>query len=340
MKYFFINLILNIFFVLPDWFLERFFPKKGAFIRNKHLDRQSRIFLKLIGIFGYKPNVDNFNNEERINSNKARMSLNLNKKPPNKFSFKDVILAGGSDIIVREYIPDSLASDKVMLYFHGGGYALGSIETHHNFVASMSVMLGIKIYSLEYSLSPENKYPRALEDSKQAYRYILDKGVSSNKVLLCGDSAGAHLAASLNFDLTESDLPMPSAQILIYPMISPTLQFESMELYKDNFLLTKSSMEWFWNQLRSNNNDDLDPRFDLLKQRGFDCNETPTLMITAGFDPLCDEGNDYAKLLEKNGNNISRLHFSDLFHGFVNLTNIRKAEQGTLEIISRIKAYL
>ena len=57
MKYFFINLILNIFFVLPDWFLERFFPKKGAFIRNKHLDRQSRIFLKLIGIFGYKPNV-------------------------------------------------------------------------------------------------------------------------------------------------------------------------------------------------------------------------------------------------------------------------------------------
>ena len=95
MKYFFINLILNIFFVLPDWFLERFFPKKGAFIRNKHLDRQSRIFLKLIGIFGYKPNVDNFNNEERIKSNKARMSLNLNKKPLNKFSFKDVILAGG-----------------------------------------------------------------------------------------------------------------------------------------------------------------------------------------------------------------------------------------------------
>ena len=246
----------------------------------------------------------------------------------------------GVDIIVREYIPDSLASDKVMLYFHGGGYALGSIETHHNFVASMSVMLGIKIYSLEYSLSPENKFPRALEDSKQAYRYILDKGVSSNKVLLCGDSAGAHLAASLNFDLTESDLPMPSAQILIYPMISPTLKFESMELYKDNFLLTKSSMEWFWNQLRSNNNDDLDPRFDLLKQRGFDCNKTPTLIITAGFDPLCDEGNDYAKLLEKNGNNISRLHFSNLFHGFVNLTNIRKAEQGTLEIISRIKAYL
>jgi acetyl esterase len=63
-------------------------------------------------------------------------------------------------------------------------------------------------------------------------------------------------------------------------------------------------------------------------------------MITAGFDPLCDEGNEYAKLLEKNGNNISRLHFYNLFHGFVNLTNIRKAEQGTLEIISRIKAYL
>ena len=108
---------------------------------------------------------------------------------------------------------------------------------------------------------------------------------------------------------------MPGAQILIYPMISPTLNFESMELYKENFLLTKSSMEWFWDQLRSNDANDVDPRFDLLKQDGLACYQTPTLLVTAGFDPLCDEGIEYANFLETNGNNISKLHFPDLFHG-------------------------
>ena len=340
MKDFFINLILNVFFMLPDWFLETFFSKKSTFIRNKYLDHQSTIFLKLMEIFGYKLDVDNFNNAERINSNNARMSLNLNKKPPKKFEYKDLIVAKEEGTIVREYTPKLIQSDKQMLYFHGGGYALGSIETHHNFVGLLSVMLGIKIYSLEYSLSPENKFPKALEDAKIAYKYMLDKGIQSNQILLCGDSAGAHLAASLNFDLTTSKLPMPGAQILIYPMISPTLNFESMELYKENFLLTKSSMEWFWDQLRSNVANDVDPRFDLLKQDSLACYQTPTLLVTAGFDPLCDEGIEYANFLETNGNNISKLHFPDLFHGFVNLTNLRKAEKSTLQIIDSIKVYL
>ena len=340
MKYFFINLILNLFFMMPDRLLGIFFPKKSAFIRNRYLDHQSTIFLKLIEIFGYKPDVDNFDDRERINSNNARMSLNINKKPPKNFSFKDVVIDQKKGTIARKYTPDSIHSDKVMLYFHGGGYVLGSIETHHNFVALLSVMLGIKIYSLEYSLSPENKYPRALEDAKEAYKYILDEGIQSNQILLCGDSAGAHLAASLNFDLTASDMPMPGAQILIYPMISPTLNFESMELYKENFLLTKGSMEWFWDQLRSNDTDDDDPRFDLLKQDGLTCYKTPTLLITAGFDPLCDEGNDYANFLKSNGNNVSKLHFPDLFHGFVNLTNIRKAEKSTNQIIESVREYL
>ena len=338
MKYFFINLILGLFFSLPNWFLRLFFWKKSKFIRDNYLDQQTRIFLKLLDIFGYKLDTDNFSSIERIRSNNARMSLNINKKPSEKISFNKIFINKDKSVFMREYKPLNTQSDQALLFFHGGGYALGSVETHHNFVASMSLFLGIKVYSLEYGLSPENKFPNALEDARKAYLVILQE-FENKKILLCGDSAGAHLAASLSYDLEQSNIPAPLAQVLIYPMVCPSLNFESMELFKEDFLLTKSSMEWFWDQLRSNEYDNENPRFDLLKQEEI-ISVPRTLIITAGFDPLYDEGSAYANLLEKNGGKVMRLHFEDLIHGFVNLTNLRRANSATVEIFENIKKYL
>lgn len=340
MKYFFINLLLNSFFLVPDSLLKKIYPKKSAFIRSNYLDHQSFIFLKLIDIFGYKPDTTNFDNRERLNTDFARMSLNLNRKPPNNFSYNDLGISEEGDIYLREYVPSNLKTDKAMLYFHGGGYVLGSVETHHNFVALMSIALGMKIYSLEYRLSPENKFPNALADANKAYKWLLNNDMQGSKIILCGDSAGAHLAASLSYDLASKESQMPHAQILIYPMICPSLRHESMELYKENFLLTKASMEWFWEQLRSQADDDINPRFNLLKQDRPNLMGTSTLSITAGFDPLCDEGNKYADLLTESGNEVRKLHFPDLFHGFVNLTNLRTAEKGALTIFDKIRSYL
>ena len=338
MKYFFINLILGLFFSLPNWFLRLFFWKKSKFIRDNYLDQQTRIFLKLLDIFGYKLDTDNFSSIERIRSNNARMSLNINKKPSEKISFNKIFINKDKSVFMREYNPLNTQSDQALLFFHGGGYALGSVETHHNFVASMSLFLGIKVYSLEYGLSPENKFPNALEDARKAYLVILQE-FKIKKILLCGDSAGAHLAASLSYDLDQSNIPAPLAQVLIYPMVCPSLNFESMELFKEDFLLTKSSMEWFWDQLRSNEYDNENPRFDLLKQEEI-ISVPRTLIITAGFDPLFDEGSAYANLLEKNGGKVMRLHFEDLIHGFVNLTNLRKANSATTKIFETIKKHL
>ena len=112
-----------------------------------------------------------------------------------------------------------------------------------------------------------------------------------------------------------------------------------MELFKEDFLLTKSSMKWFWDQLRSNEYDNENPRFDLLKQEEM-ISVPRTLIVTAGFDPLYDEGSAYANLLEKNGGKVMRLHFEDLIHGFVNLTNLRKANSATTKIFETIKKHL
>ena len=224
MKYFFINLALALFFLLPDWFLKIFPRKKTSLIRNNYLDYQTEIFLKLMDIFGYKLDTNNFNNIERIRSNNARLSLNINKKPSKKLSLKDIYLNDDKTIFMRKYEPNKINTDKALLFFHGGGYVLGSIETHHNFVASMSIYLGMKIYSLEYSLSPENKFPIALGDAKKAYHRVMQK-YDNKEILLCGDSAGAHLAAGLNYALFELNMPSPFAQILIYPMVCPSLNF-------------------------------------------------------------------------------------------------------------------
>ena len=339
MKYFFINLALALFFLLPDWFLKIFPRKKTSLIRNNYLDYQTEIFLKLMDIFGYKLDTNNFNNIERIRSNNARMSLNINKKPSKNLSLKDIYLNDDKTIFMRKYEPNKINTDKALLFFHGGGYVLGSIETHHNFVASMSIYLGMKIYSLEYSLSPENKFPIALGDAKKAYHRIMQEH-DNKEILLCGDSAGAHLVAALSYDLSESNIPSPFAQILIYPMVCPSLNYESMELYKENFLLTKSSMQWFWEQLRFSKADDNNPRFNLLKQDEIKKLQIKTLVVTAGFDPLHDEGVAYADLLENNGNEVKRLHFEELIHGFVNLTNIRKADASTIKIFETMKEYL
>ena len=338
MKYFLINIVLRIFFSLPDWFINAFF-KKSAPIKGNYLDQQTNIFLKLMDVFGYKLDTENFSSPERIRSNNARMNLKINKVPSQNFSCKEIYLNEGKTIFMRKYEPDNINTDKSLLYFHGGGYALGSIETHHNFVASMSIYLGMRIYSLEYSLSPENKFPNALEDAKKAYLKIMQE-YNNRKILLCGDSAGAHLAAGLSYDLYELNIPSPFAQILIYPMVCPSLKFQSMELYKENFLLTKSSMQWFWNQLRFSEIDNENPKFNLLKQAKTRGLSTKTLIITAGFDPLHDEGIAYADLLEQNGHTVERLHFEELIHGFINLTNIRKADAATVKIFETIKGYI
>ena len=155
--------------------------------------------------------------------------------------------------------------------------------------------------------------------------------------MLCGDSAGGHLAASLTNHLDGMEKELPYSQILIYPMACPSLEFESMELFKENYLLTKASMDWFWKQLRANQENNQDPRFNLLKQRNKTNFQIKTSVITAGFDPLCDEGKDYAKHLKSQGNEVSQVHYPNLFHGFVTFTKLRAPKNAALGIIEEIK---
>ena len=314
--------LLNIFFNIPD-FIFKFFGMFNSIVYRGHaLDDQTKFFLKLIPIKNLKDEDESKIKSIRQAYENRSSFINTAANPIQDVSYSDIELM--DELILRKYSPRKKHTKKSILYFHGGGYAFGSINTHHNIVQYYSSYLGADIYSLNYSLSPENKYPKALNEAVTAYSWMLDN--VSNEISVCGDSAGGHLAASLTNKLIKESLILPCSQLLIYPMISPKCNFNSYEDLSSGFFLTASNMRWIWKKFVDNNISFEDPSCDLLKANSISTEFPETLIITAGFDVLCDEAEKYAYLLHEKSINIRQLHYPSLIHGFASMSRLRKAK--------------
>ena len=344
MKHFFINFLLSIFFILPNWILKALTMKKEVSYKNEVFDYQSMTYISLISWymtkFGQVLDMADFSDDMRKKMSDIRMKINNNKSPKQVINKKDHIIEKKSELVLRQYSIDSEMTDKAVLFFHGGGYAISNIDVYNPVVSLMCQELNSNIFSLEYSLSPENKFPKALEEANIAFDWLKSKGFKKENIIICGDSAGAHLAASLLHDLNSKNKELPFLQVLIYPMISPSLDFPSMERLRENFLLTKEQMKWFWHYFRADESNNLDPRFDLLKIDNNDKFNTKTVIITAGFDPLCDEAEAYAAKLNDIGNDVKQIHYPSLFHGFINITRLKTAKLATMDIFREIRTNL
>ena len=194
------------------------------------------------------------------------------------------------------------------------------------------------IFSLEYRLSPENKFPAALEDANHALEWIAsnnDCAISS--VSLCGDSAGAHLAASLSTYRAIKGLEAPHSQCLIYPMTDPSCSSQSHDDFATGYFLTHEVMQWFWKQLNESQANLSDPCFNLLQEHFYPLPKT--LIITAGFDPLSDEGEEYARKIFESGNIVDHIHYPHLIHGFVTMTALKASKEASLDLINTYKTY-
>ena len=341
MKHFFINFFLSIFFILPNWALKVLTLRKEIIYKNEVFDYQSMTYISLISWvitkFGLALDMADFSNDMREKMSDFRMKINNNELSQKIIDKQDHIIDQENKLVLRQYSTDIQMTDKAVLFFHGGGYAISNIDVYNPVVSLMCEELNSNIFSLEYSLSPENKFPKALEEANIAFEWLRSYGYSKEQIIICGDSAGAHLAASLLHDLKIRDKELPFLQVLIYPMVSPSLDFPSMERLGENFLLTKEHMKWFWHYLRAKEINNLDSRFDLLKIDNNNKFDTKTVIITAGFDPLCDEAEAYAAKLNDMGNNVKQIHYPSLFHGFINITRLKTAKLATMDILKEIK---
>ena len=191
------NLLINLFFLIPVWLLELISIFNKDIKRKFIFDTQSKIFLSLMPKFNIHEVADEEISTIRNLIEEKRKNLNLSKKTKRPVQRNDHLIGKNKSLLIREYIPYQTDNENIILFFHGGGYVLNSVETHDPTVAYFSEKLRTKIYSLDYSLSPEYKFPHALNEGILAIDWLKKRGTNIRNISLCGDSAGAHLAASI-----------------------------------------------------------------------------------------------------------------------------------------------
>lgn len=222
---------------------------------------------------------------------------------------------------VRVYHPAPGTQLPLLVYFHGGGWVIGNVEVADKPCRALANATQCIVASVEYRLSPETKFPGPVEDCYTATRWLADHmrdlGAKPDLIGVGGDSAGGNLAAAVALMARDRGGPRIAYQLLLYPATAPARgsTFASYEENADGYLLTRASMEWFWDLYLAKPEDGENPYASPLKATNL--SGLPSAMVvTEEFDPLRDEGQAYAKQLQDAGVPTKLVHYDGLIHGF------------------------
>ena len=216
-------------------------------------------------------------------------------------------------------VPDSTRL-PVLVFFHGGGWVIGNIESHDVACRQVTAEAGISVISVDYRLAPEHKFPAPVDDAWAATRWIVahadELGVDGRRLAVGGDSAGGNLAAVVALLARDAGGPKIALQVLTYPVTDLGAETKSYADLADGYMLTRDSMRWFRAQYLAKEEDALDWRVSPIRAASL-AGVAPALVITAGFDPLRDEGEAYACRLREAGVSVDAVCFGGMIHGFV-----------------------
>lgn len=252
------------------------------------------------------------------------------------------------DLDARLYLPDGPATTEepapLLLFLHGGGWVIGSLDTHDDAARFMALHAGVRVLSVAYRLAPEHPFPAAVNDGIAAFDFAhshaAELGIDPARIAIGGDSAGGNLSAVVSHQTTRRGGPAPAFQVLIYPATDFTTPSRSRSLFADGFFLTKRDMDWFEAHYLPDGAAKADPRASILLADDL-IGLPPAYLVTAGFDPLRDEGEAYAAALQKAGVPVVLRRQEDLIHGFINFVAIgRRFREATLEIASAVRTGL
>jgi acetyl esterase len=220
---------------------------------------------------------------------------------------------------VRVYRPSAEASLPVIVWFHGGGWVTGSLDTHDHLCRLLCDGAGVLVVSVDYRLAPETKFPGAVDDCVAAWNWVTDHAVDLGgdpaRIAIGGDSAGGNLAAVVALMAREEQLVAPVFQLLVYPVTDYEFDSPSMIDNATGYFLEAHEMRWFFDQYASATAEFDDWRMSPLRAPDVG-GAAPALVVTAEYDPLRDQGEAYAERLREAGVPAQLVRVDGLFHGF------------------------
>jgi acetyl esterase len=302
------------------------------------LDPQAQAVMQQVAALGFPP-VHQVSPEQARANNKARPRA----PGPAVAKVEDRRLPGPEgEIPVRIYTPEGSGPFPALVWFHGGGWVVGDLESADATARHLTVGASCVVVSVDYRLAPETKFPGPAEDCYAATKWVAQNAASINadsgRIAVGGDSAGGNLAAVISLMARDRGGPPLALQLLVYPVTDRDFSTESYVQNAEGYQLTRDSMVWYWEHYLKADADAANPYAAPLQAQDLR-NLPPALVITAEYDPLRDEGEAYAHRLEAAGVTATCTRYDGMIHGFFGMAAaIDKGKQAIAQESAALKA--
>jgi acetyl esterase/lipase len=285
------------------------------------LDPQAQRVMEQIAALGLPPN-------HLVSPEQAR--LNMKSRPraagPEVAKVEDRrISALGLEVPVRIYTPTGPGPFPIVVWFHGGGWVVGDLDTADATARHLTVGASCVTVSVDYRLAPETKFPGPADDCYAATVWAAQNAARMNgdarRIAVGGDSAGGNLAAAVSLMARDRGTPALAFQLLVYPVTAWDFDTPSYRNNAEGYMLTRDGMRWYWDHYLQTPADAENPYAAPLLAKNLG-GVPPALVITAAYDPLCDEGEAYAKRLQEAGVTTTCTRYDGMIHGFFGMPTL------------------
>ena len=299
------------------------------------LNPQVRDFLKLVEEAGL-PKLNELTPPEA--REQAMGSRELIGSGPEVATVEDfTIPTSAGDLPARRYEPDGAVG--TVLWVHGGGWVICNLDTHDAMCRMLALGSGCRVIGIDYRLAPEHPFPAPLEDAWEALRWVADQ-YAGQPLILGGDSAGGNIAAVCAIRAYDRGGPKLALQVLVYPVTDHDMTTDSYRVHGSGpeTFLTSDEMAWFWDQYVADPADRETPEASPLRAPSL-AGLPPTVVVTAEYDPLRDEGLGYVARLREAGNEVTHHHYDDMVHAFFSFVNaMERGNEAVARVGSEIRA--
>jgi acetyl esterase len=285
------------------------------------LHESTEILLKYLSDSGLFFDADATPEVRRAAMNAVTTNSTLPKHPCHEVIDRTIPGPAG-DIPVRVFRPSDETDLPLVIWFHGGGFVTGDLDTHDQLGRMLADDVHAVVITPHYRLAPESKFPAAADDCMATYEWALahadEVGADPTRIAIGGDSAGGNLTAVTALAARDRGIAPPKVQVLVYPVTDCEFDSPSMTENAKGYFLEAETMRWFWNHYARTPDDFADPRFSPLRAPDL-AGVAPAVVITAEYDPLRDQGDAYARRLQEAGVPTTALPVAGVVHGFFGL---------------------